>query len=229
MSSKVFDGSGPDNGVTPYAWRKVASKLSDAGAASDNGQNLIDSLTRRLAKLESEIAQREQQVRDEGRQAGYQAGRTEGEAAARTQAAEELRAAVGRIADIAKEMLGWRRQIRNQLEEDLVHLAVAIARRVLHRELTVDEGALLGIIHVALTKIDVRELTQIRVSAKDREIIQGRLALDPLPVRIEVIGDATLPRGSLIFETARGNLDCSIEAQLQEIDRGLADVVRRSK
>jgi flagellar biosynthesis/type III secretory pathway protein FliH len=32
-----------------------------------------------------------------------------------------------------------------------------------------------------------------------------------------------------VFETARGNLDASVESQLGEIERGLADILRRQK
>lgn len=233
MSSKVLSGNGSDDSVTPYNWRKVAAGARDAERASSDAsqeaERTINSLNQRIAQLESELGRREQQAREQGQKAGYQAGRKEGEAALQKQATEEMQKVVGKLADTTRDLLGWRQQIRAQMEEDLVHLAVAIARRILHRELTVDEGALLGIVHVALTKIELRELAHIRVSAKDRQIVADRLAGAALPSRVEVVGDPTMARGSLIFETTRGNLDCSIEAQLQEIDRGLADVVRRAQ
>ncbi len=48
------------------------------------------------------------------------------------------------------------------------------------------------------------------------------------PARIQILPDASLERGSAIFETARGNVDASISAQLGEIERGFVDLVRRS-
>ena len=33
--------------------------------------------------------------------------------------------------------------------------------------------------------------------------------------------------GAVIFETPRGNLDAGVESQLQEIERGLADRLRK--
>ncbi|MCC6591177.1 MAG: hypothetical protein IT168_31115 [Bryobacterales bacterium] len=219
--------------MTAFSWRKVTGNGRDAESAATDpeheAERVIHSLNQRIAQLEAELSRREQQAREQGQKAGYQAGRKEGEAAVQKQATEEMQKTVGKIAETTRDLLGWRKQIRAQMEEDLVHLAVAIARRILHRELTVDEGALLGIIHVALTKIELRELSQIRVSAKDRQIVADRLAAASLPTRVEIVGDPTLARGSLVFETTRGNLDCSIEAQLQEIDRGLADVVRRAQ
>jgi flagellar biosynthesis/type III secretory pathway protein FliH len=44
---------------------------------------------------------------------------------------------------------------------------------------------------------------------------------------VELIPDQTLQCGDVLFETAHGTLDGSIEAQLQEIERGFADRLRR--
>ena len=45
--------------------------------------------------------------------------------------------------------------------------------------------------------------------------------------RLEVVADAGCDPGTAIFETPRGNLDASVETQLQEIERGLADCLER--
>jgi flagellar assembly protein FliH len=45
--------------------------------------------------------------------------------------------------------------------------------------------------------------------------------------RIEVIADPSREPGSVQFETPRGNLDAGVESQLQEIERGLADRLRK--
>jgi flagellar biosynthesis/type III secretory pathway protein FliH len=44
---------------------------------------------------------------------------------------------------------------------------------------------------------------------------------------VELIPDGTLQSGDVLFETAHGTLDGSIEAQLQEIERGFADRMNR--
>jgi flagellar assembly protein FliH len=48
-----------------------------------------------------------------------------------------------------------------------------------------------------------------------------------LPRRVEVVGDPSLARGAAILESSRGALDVSVETQLEEIERGFADLVRR--
>ena len=49
-----------------------------------------------------------------------------------------------------------------------------------------------------------------------------------LPRRVEVIGDPGLERGAAILDSSRGALDASVETQLAEIERGFADLVRRT-
>jgi flagellar assembly protein FliH len=44
---------------------------------------------------------------------------------------------------------------------------------------------------------------------------------------VEVVADAAREPGSVVFESERGNLDASVESQLREIERGLADRMRR--
>ena len=44
---------------------------------------------------------------------------------------------------------------------------------------------------------------------------------------VEVVADSSRELGSVIFETTRGNLDASVDSQLQEIERGLTDRLRK--
>lgn len=226
MSSRVLPGG--EGAASRYQWRRVAgAPVEQESGPAEEGQTKA-ALEQRIRQLEIEAAARERMVREQGEKAGYQAGRREGEASAAKQAAEEIKRILAQSAESLRQLLDWRQQLRKQMEEDLVHLSVTVAGRILNREIHVDKDALTGIVHAALSKIEVRELHRIRVSAQDVALLQEHLTRLQLPARVEVAGDATLPRGSLLFETVRGQLDCSIDVQLQEIDRGLADVVRRS-
>jgi flagellar assembly protein FliH len=75
--------------------------------------------------------------------------------------------------------------------------------------------------------METRELHRIRVMPADAKLLEGCLASLNLPARVVLTADPSLERGSVILETARGTLDSSVETQLQEIDRGFADLVRR--
>jgi flagellar assembly protein FliH len=166
------------------------------------------------------LARREEAARREGYQEGH---------AAATQAAEaKLQQALQRAAAAIQDTIETRQRMRRQMEEDLVHLAVAIARRILHRELQVDPEALTGVVKAAIQKLDARELHRVRACPVDAPLIERFISQLPLPRRVEIVSDPSLERGALILETTRGYLDASIEAQLREIDRGLTDMVKRA-
>ena len=155
----------------------------------------------------------------DARQTGYR----EGEAAGRRQ----VEAEVARLAEAAQPLASLRSKILREAEADLVRLSIAIARRILHRELAVDPGAIGGLVMAALDRLQGQ--TSFRVSTHPDLAPALRDCLDRRGVsgKIEVIADAAQPRGSVIFETARGALDASVETQLQEIERGLTDRLGR--
>jgi flagellar assembly protein FliH len=163
---------------------------------------------------------------DEARKESYQRGFSEGRNIGHEQAAAELQPVLDRLSRSLAELATVRSKVRKTAESDLLKLAIAVARRVIHRELTLDPGSIEGLIRVALEKLESRELCRVRVHPDQEPVIRTLLArFSAAPV--ELIPDPTLQCGDVLFETAHGTLDGSIEAQLQEIERGFADRLSR--
>ena len=207
--------------MQPIAWRSVGSneehpvKHEPAGAyvppqASEGARN-----RRSGDDVEQKIV------------AAHQQGVQEGQASARQELGAHVEAMHVRMARAIEEMSGMRQRFRQEAEEDVVKLALAIARRILHRELTVAPEALLGLVKAALEKIEAREVHTVRIRPEDAPMVKQFLGKLGLPQRVEVVSDPGLERGAAIFDSSRGALDASVETQLSEIERGLADLVRR--
>ena len=222
MSSKVFRPDGVLRAESPM-WRQagVAPPLpaeDEIPIYADPGE--MERLRAQLAQCESRLPAAVDQARQEAlRGAESNAARVAGELR------DEL---TRRLAANVAELHGVRKQMRLQMEEDLVRLAVVVARRVVRRELTVDPEALLGIARAAIEQMDAREVHQLRVAPAESGLMKKMMGELGLPAKINVIADAGLECGSLVFETARGTVDASVDVQLAEIDRGLADVLKRS-
>jgi len=159
--------------------------------------------------------------------AAQQQGRNEAEAAANQRAMQKAEPVIAALNRIVQELAGARSSFRAEAEHDTVRLAIAIARRILHRELSTDPEAILGLVMAASQKLTARETHRLRVSPSDAAAIQEHRSRLELPPALEIVSDASLSPGSAIFETSRGELDASIGTQLAEIDRGFADIVRR--
>jgi len=157
----------------------------------------------------------------------YHRGFSEGKGVGRQQAATELQPVLDRLTRSLAELSSLRARIRKEAESDLVKLSIAVARRVLHRELTLDPESISGIIRVALEKLESRELSQVRVHPDQEPAV--RTALERLNEGryIELKSDPSLQSGDLLFETNHGTVDASIEMQLREIERGFADRLKR--
>lgn len=175
----------------------------------------------------AEAALRERQFEQELR-AARDAAYREGETAGRNRASADMQPVLERLTATITEMAGLRARLRREAEADMLQLALAIARRVLRRELAIDPEALHGLVLAALEKLDLREIARVRLHPAQAAAVSALLRQAGAGPAVEVAPDPTLDKGAAVFETARGSLDASVETQLQEIERGLADCLRRS-
>lgn len=217
MSSKVFLPGDPMP-VGPLVWPRIDQLRPGKQDGKDKKEEEVDPAALR-AQLE---AQYQQQVR-EARAAGLR----EGETAGRNRAAAELQPVVERLARSIQEIANLRARLRREAEADVVQLALAIARRVVRRELAVDPDALRGLILAALEKLQGQEISRVKVHPSHLSLVTACLQQASVGSQVEVLPDPSREPGSVIFETTRGNLDASVDSQLHEIERGLADRLRK--
>ena len=146
---------------------------------------------------------------------GYRDGEAVGKAAKVDEAVEQLEEGIANLA-MARSALFRASQA------DVLHLAVAVARRILHREIMMSPDVLGGVISVALDRIEEAGLLTLRVhpSFVDRiaQYLSARTGR-----KVKVVADPSLPLGGSVFETEHGDIDAGLESQLSEIERGLAD------
>ncbi len=157
----------------------------------------------------------------------YQRGFLEGQGVGKNQAAGEVNPLMERLSRSLAELGSMRSRIRRDAEKDLLKLSIAIARRVLHRELTLDPESIEGLIKVALDKLQARESCRVRVHPEQETAIRAALDRASNSGKVELISDASLQMGDVLFETQHGTIDASIETQLREIERGFADRLKR--
>ncbi len=219
MSSKLYR---PEDGVeaAPIQWRRADAPPAPhvRARAADPGQPVPEALAAEL-RQEAEARTR----------AAYHQGVAAGEAAAKEKAQQTMEPSIQSLNAILAELAVARKRVRAEAEDDAVKLAVAIARRVLYRELSSDPEAILGLVKAAFGKLNARETHRLRMSPADAALVESHRAKLQIPPGLEIAADNSLPLGSAVFETTRGELDASVDTQLAEIDRGLADILRRRK
>jgi flagellar assembly protein FliH len=224
MSSRILRGEA--KGIEALQWHSVeretglfapafdGSQSQSSGSAIDNAQLL----ELRLAEMEKEMVRRSEAAR--------MAGFREGEAAGAAGANASIEPVIQQLTRTIQDLAAYRSRFRKEAEQDLVKLSIAIARKILHRELAIDANAILALVRVVLESIDAREVHRVRLHPADAVVVEKFFAAIGAPQQLVVSADAALERGAAIFETARGNLDASIQTQLAEIERGFADLGR---
>jgi flagellar assembly protein FliH len=193
----------------------VENQLARTEALGLRGE--LEALRAELANTRADVERRVQEASANSRR--------EGELAARQSLEPQLNAEVAKLRELFREVFAAGAKLRAHAEEDLVRLAVAIARRILHREVTVDVDAITGLVKAAFQRLDQREVHQVRTDPESLNTIKEVLRQSGAPTSVKVVADPSLRRGSLVIETSRGTLDASIDSQLQEIQRGFIDVV----
>lgn len=211
MSSRILRGNFEAK-VSPLGW---------PGASGTGGAAVAPAVSARRRGGSPQPGV-ELSVPEQIRQA-YAQGLQEGKEAEQKQHAIEVRPLIEKLTETLAAFAGLRSRIRRESEGELVELAIAIAKRVLHRELTLDPETVKGLVKVAFDRIGSRELNRVRVHPTHSSLVKSFVE-QACPNRpVEVVADTAMGPGDVVFETERGDLDASVDSQLEEIRRGLAD------
>jgi flagellar assembly protein FliH len=118
-----------------------------------------------------------------------------------------------------------RRNYFRRVESDVVHLALAIAAKILHHEVQVDPLLVATLVRVAVDKMNDVSRVSVRVAPAKAEKWREHLANSPEGSTIAVVVDAHLEVEDCILETDLGSANFSIQAQLKEVEQGFYDLL----
>jgi flagellar assembly protein FliH len=147
----------------------------------------------------------------QGERAGVEAGNRRGDAMVR------------RLGETLDELASLRQTLLQQSERQLVQLALALARRIVRRELAADEELLMALARVALDKLGEAGQATIRLHPDDFARAAARGADRWAVAHVTVVADSAVSRGGCLVESPFGFVDASIDAQFQELARALLD------
>jgi flagellar assembly protein FliH len=216
MLSKLLKN--PKDGAQPVSWPRRRTAQSGIGPARQERGGGAGEASQLRAKLAALTANLESQSKAE-----YTNGFQAGQAALRKEVEEQTRVALAKLAATVEEVAAARTEAIRRAEADTVHLSVEIARRVLHRELSLDPGVLQALIRAALDKLRGQEIYRVKVHPELAPVIERALEQNGRHQAVEVVADSLQPKGGVVFEISRGALDASVDTQLREIERGLTD------
>ena len=154
----------------------------------------------------------------------HDAGRIEGEAHARATFASQIDDIRQALAKTLDDFTRERHEYYQRVEREVVQLAFAIARKILHRESNIDPLLLAGMVRVLLQRMEQSSKLSVHVNPSEVSQFRAFFARHLADRQPEVIENADLPLGRCTVQTELGTTEVGPEIQLKEIEQGLLDV-----
>jgi flagellar assembly protein FliH len=152
----------------------------------------------------------------------YAKGFARGEKAGIESGNEKIESVVNRINKGLSELKKIRQDIYLETEQEIVKLAMAIARKIVCNEITVNKNAVVNVVKEAVKKVDGSERVKVKLSIKDFQFIKNeKPAIIDKITNIENVGfemDESISDGGCIIETESGDIDARIEKQFQAVE-----------
>jgi flagellar assembly protein FliH len=164
-----------------------------------------------LARAASEGERILDRARAQGYAEGHEKGLKDGLA--------ETTAAAQTLGEALREVHELRRREAEEMERDAVELALALAGKILVGALQVEPERILEIVRGALRRVSERRRITVLVDPADIDLVSGALA--ELQVQAggielcDVQADRRVGRGGAIVRTAEGEIDATVETQLE--------------
>jgi len=183
-----------------YAFEQLESTPQPLGAVDD---------------VLSAAAREAEEIRARARAAGEAEGRALGLEALRaeaTPALDALRAAATSVEGVASDLL-------DQLEHDAVNLALRLAEQIVQGAITADHSLLVGVARTALRRVADRRRVTLIVNPADLDLLSGAVGdfqheLGGIE-HLDLQADRRVSRGGAVARTDAGEIDATIDAQLQ--------------
>ncbi len=177
-----------------------------------------------VARAQAEAGAVTAAAREAGLEEGRRMGLEEGARLARDAVRYELELAQ----QLAERLQQERDQVIARAEPAIIRLAVAVAGKVIAREIDADPDVLSGLVTRAMLKAAGDDRLRLRLHPEALERLGGYL--DNLVGRfaargVEVVPDPTLGPDGIVVESRSGTVDAGVGTQLARIEGALLSVI----
>jgi flagellar assembly protein FliH len=219
--------------VRAFTWHEDSLRPLPATEYTDNPEVARDTMPTSLAEYEQLLRQAQEEaarcLSEAHTQAAaltaeaYRVGFTQGEEAAREAAREQATPVFASFQRAAEEIVHLRARILRLAEEDILALALHVARKIIHQEVLSNREVLTTTLSRALDRLMDSDSVVVRVNPID---LQHALELQEDLLRttggikaLTIQADTTIGRGGCLVESSFGEIDARLEAQIEEVER----------
>ena len=212
VPTQTFDWQAARN---PIESQPVPLVFADAGKAVRASSESDRPIEARELHLPSVAAERIEAIEHQAFHEGY----TRGQRGADEEMERRLEDILQRLRTTIEELGTLAPHAMRRADREMIHLAVAMAERIIRREVRVEPAVLLDMAHAAIERLGDRVTAVIHLNPVDLEAIlsdgSGRIGM------LDIVADAELPRGGCMIRTNLGAIDAGIDAQMRELLRAM--------
>jgi flagellar assembly protein FliH len=168
----------------------------------------------KVQNREHEDAERIKAINQQAYRQGYDAGYAKGAASAAAEAA--------RLAALVEAARQETTALEQRVAEDLVRLALTLARTLLRESLAVHPELIAAVVRESVADVPpFSQATRLRLHPADAELLGKHLGKELGPAWT-VVEDAGITRGGCRIETSAGEIDATLETRWQKLCAALA-------
>ncbi len=184
---------------------------ANAGAAGKNAAATAEAPPAARSPL---TVQQIERIQNEAREEGFRQGEAEG----RKSGAKAVRAQADALQRVLQSLIPSVDGLDQQVEQELVSLAITVARQLVRRELRVDPGQVVAAVRAAVDTLPSTDRKiRLHLHPEDARIVREALHLSELEQPWQMIEDPTFSRGGGRVETDTCRVDATVESRLNAV------------
>lgn len=166
---------------------------------------------------------------NEGYNIGYKEGNSEGYSKGYDEGKTESDKLIQEAIDIKNECMKTKDNIYREIEEDVIQLVIDICEKVIYEKIDEDKEYIVSLILKGIESLNATENLVVRVPREDYDIVE--MSKDKILVKaslineLEVKADSNLDKGDCIIETSSGNVDMSVQDQVEKVKKLLNNIL----
>ncbi|WP_027307536.1 FliH/SctL family protein [Caloramator sp. ALD01] len=193
--------------------------------AEFDAKKIINEANKNALEIINNAKQNSKKILEDAKEEGYKEGLTKGYNDGYNKAILEAKGEAYKIIEEANKYLeGIYTEVNGYVKKsknDIINLAVEIAKEVLKSELSISSEAIINCAQKALSKVKQKSNIILKTSINDYKILKLRQEeleqfIDSSSALI-IVADSNLQNGDIYIETNNGIIDATVETQLKTI------------
>lgn len=201
MTSKVIEANSADGARSWQPPDMADAPPAGAGSAASPDAGLVTA---------GALADLQREAYEEAYRVGYREGREAGE--------QHVREQVERLDSLITDLARPFEELDEQVESELLGLAMALAKQIVRREIRLDPGQIIAVVREAVSTLPVSARdVRVHLHPEDAAIIRQYLAPTENERAWQVVEDPVMMRGGCQVVTSSSRVDARLETRLGKV------------